>query len=118
MSLFRDKSGNEFYILITILLCAPFYLNDFSNIYVTDWRLWILIDYTSVKILPFLVVLWLIITRRMALSDFGLTKQPVIRFIAVFLIGTLSVTFMLQNGHLILHWLPGYPPLGKMPEIG
>ena len=114
---FHSKSGNASCALTTILLCVPFYLNDFSNIYVTDWRLWVFIDYTSVKLLPFVVVTWLIITRRMSLSDFGLTKQPAIIFIAVFLIGTLSVIFIMQNGCLILQWLPGSPLLGKIPEI-
>jgi uncharacterized protein len=115
-----SKSGrrNASYVLTAIILCVPFYLNDFSNIYVTDWRLWLLIDYTGVKLLPFIVVLWLLVTKRMALTDFGLKTEPVVRSVAVFLIGTLSVTFILQNGHLMLQWLPGYAPLGKMPEIG
>ena len=111
------KQGNRHYVWILILLCLPFYLNDFSNIYVTDWRLWILIDYTSVKLFPFLVVLWLINTKRMQPSEFGLTAQPAIPFLTVFLIGTLAVTFIVQNGYLILNWLPGYPHLGEMPEI-
>jgi len=111
------KQGNRRYVWILILLCVPFYLNDFSNIYVTDWRLWILIDYTSVKFFPFLVVLWLISTKRMKPSEFGLTTQPAIPFLTVFLIGTLAVTFIVQNGYLILNWFPGYPPLGEMPEI-
>lgn len=114
---FRTGNENAFFVVITILLCTPFFLNDFSNIYVKDWRLWIFIDYTSVKLLPCLVVFWLIINRRMSLSDLGLTKQPAPIFVAVFLIGTLSVTFIMQNGYLILQWLPGYPPLGKIPEI-
>lgn len=66
---FRTVSGNAFFAGITILICSPFFLNDFSNIYVKDWRLWIFIDYTSVNHLPCLVVFWLIITRRMSLSD-------------------------------------------------
>ena len=111
------KQGNRHYVLTLILLCVPFYLNDFSNIYVTDWRLWILIDYTSVKLFPLLVVLWLISTKRMQLSEIGLTTQPAIPFLTVFLIGTLAVTFIVQNGYLILNWLPGYSRFGGMPEI-
>ncbi|MBL7213547.1 MAG: CPBP family intramembrane metalloprotease [Desulfobacteraceae bacterium] len=115
--LLYTKGGNGLYVLTLILLCLPFYLNDFSNIYVTDWRLWIFIDYTSVKLFPFLVVFWLISTRRMRPSEFGLISQPVIPFLTVFLIGTLAVTFIVQNGYLILNWFPGYPHLGEMPEI-
>ena len=114
---FNAKEGNRLYIWTLILLCVPFYLNDFSNIYVPDWRVWILIDYTSVKFLPFVVVLWLIITKRMRPIEFGLILQPAISFTTVFLIGTLVVTFIVQNGYLILNWFPGYPRLGEMPEI-
>ena len=49
-----SKEKNKRYILVLILLFIPFYLNDFSNIYVTDWRLWLSIDYTTVKLFPFL----------------------------------------------------------------
>jgi membrane protease YdiL (CAAX protease family) len=34
-----------------------------------------------------------------------------------FFLGTLTVTFIVQNGGLFLSWLPGYSPLGKMPQI-
>lgn len=111
------KQGNRRYVWTLILLCLPFYLNDFSNIYVTDWRLWILIDYTSVKFFPFFVVLWLISTKRMRPTEFGLIPQTAISFVTVFLIGTLVVTFIVQNGYLILNWFPGYPRIGDMPEI-
>lgn len=112
-----SKQGNRRYVWTLILLCLPFYLNDFSNIYVTDWRLWILIDYTSVKFFPFFVVLWLISTKRMRSTEFGLIPETAISFVTVFFIGTLVVTFIIQNGYLILNWFSGYLPLGKMPEI-
>jgi membrane protease YdiL (CAAX protease family) len=112
-----SKEKNKSYILVLILLTIPFYLNDFSNIYITDWRLWISIDYTTVKLFPFLVVLWLIRSKRMKPSEFGLTAQPVISFVTVFLIGTLAATFIDQNGYLILNKFPGYPPLDGMPKI-
>ncbi len=115
--LFDAKDGNRLYVWVLALLCVPFYLNDFSNIYVTDWRLWIFIDYTSVKLFPFLIVLWLISTKRMRSPEFGLIPQTAISFVTVFLIGTLAVIFILQNGYLILNGFPGYPRLGKMPEI-
>lgn len=100
-----------------ILLSAPFYLNDFSNIYVKDWRWWILIDYTTVKLFPLLVIFWLIRNKKMRPSEFGLTPQPVISFLTAFLIGTLAGTLINQNGYLILNNFPSYPPLGSMPKI-
>lgn len=113
-----SKEKNKRYILVLILLFIPFYLNDFSNIYVTDWRFWILIDYSTVKLFPFLVVLWLIRSKKMQPSEFGLTAQPVISFVTVFFIGTLAATFIDQNGYFILNKFPGYRLLGGMPEIG
>ena len=109
--------GDRPYIWALFLLCAPFYLNDFSNMYVSDWRLWIFIDYTSVKLLPLLVALGLIRTGRMRLSEFGWTAHTATCFASAFFIGTLTVTFIVQNGDLFLSWLPDYLPLGKMPEI-
>lgn len=114
---FDARNRNRLYIWTLILLCVPFYLNDFSNIYVTDWRLWIFIDYTSVKLFPFLFVLWLISTKHMRSTEFGLIPQTAISFLIVFIIGTLSVTFIVENGYLILNWFPGYKRLGEMPEI-
>lgn len=112
-----SKEKNRLYILVLILLLVPFYLNDFSNIYVKDWRLWIFIDYTTVKLFPFLIVLWLLLNRKMQPYEFGFTLQPVSSFIAVFLIGTLAGLFIEQNGYPILKKLSGYPALGGMPEI-
>ena len=39
-----------------VLLFAPFYFNDFANIYIHDLRLWLAIDYVFVKTLPLLRV--------------------------------------------------------------
>ena len=103
---------------IPFLLFAPFYLNDFSNIFITDWHLWILIDYTTVKLFPFLILLWLIRNKKMQLSELGITTQSVIPFLTVFLIASLASLFIGPNGYLILKKLPGYPPLGGIPKIG
>jgi len=111
----KEKAGP--YILVLILFFLPFYLNDFSDIYVTGWRLWIFIDYTAVKLFPLLLVLWLIHTKKMKPSEFGLTAQPVIPFVTVFLIGALTGTLINENGYMILNRLPGYSPIGGMPLI-
>jgi uncharacterized protein len=103
--------------LPALLLVVPFFLNDFANIYVTDWRLWLVIDYLAVKLLPLIVVVWLIRTGKMRPVDFGLTLQPPGAFIVVFLIAALAGTFIDQNGTLIFGSLPGYPALGRIPVI-
>ena len=82
---------DRFYILVLILLTGPFYLNDFSSIYLKSWRWWLFIDYTGVKLFPFIVVLWLLFSKKFRSSDFGLPPQAVSSFIAVFVAVTLSV---------------------------
>jgi len=113
-----SKEKNRRYIGVLILLTVPFYLNDFANIFVKDWRLWILIDYTTVKIFIFFIVFWLICGKKMQPSEFGLTVQQAFPFMIVFLIGTLVGTFIDQNGYMIIDRLPGYSPLKGMPEFG
>jgi membrane protease YdiL (CAAX protease family) len=115
----HDTTGGKraLYTVVLILLALPFYLNDFSNIYVTDWRLWILIDYTAGKLFPCGLMIWLILSRKMRLFEFGFTSQPVVPSSIVFLIGTLVGVFIDQNGYLVLDGLRGYPPLGKIPDI-
>ncbi|MFC1858172.1 CPBP family intramembrane glutamic endopeptidase [Thermodesulfobacteriota bacterium] len=108
---------NRSYIVLLILLALPFYLNDFSSIYITDWRWWVFIDYTSVKLFPFLIVFWVIRKKRMNPAEFGLTLQPLMPFVTVVIIGALGGTLIDQNLYPILKKVPGYPPLGGMPLI-
>ena len=59
------------------VLTLPFLLNDFANIFVGDYRVWLLVDYALVKALPLGVILYLlrvrtISVRTWALSFFGL----------------------------------------------
>lgn len=111
------KERRAFYTGVLILLTLPFYLNDFSNMYVKDWRLWILIDYTAVKLFPCLLMIWLISRKKMKPSEFGFTLQPIASFFIVFLVGTLVGVCIDQNGYTLLRGLPGYAPLGSMPNI-
>lgn len=103
--------------LAFVLLVSPFYLNDFASIYITDWRLWLLIDYVGVKLFPCAVVLWLILSKTMRPGDFGLTTQSVLSFCTVFLAVTLVGTVIDQNAYAWVATLPGYAPLGGMPGI-
>ena len=114
----KGKDGkNRIYILALVLLASPFYLNDFANIYVKNWRWWLFIDYVGVKLFPFLVMLWLIRSKKMRASEFGLTTQTIPSFLVVFLVVALVGTTIDQNGYQIVAKLPGYSPLGGMPAI-
>jgi membrane protease YdiL (CAAX protease family) len=105
------------YILAVVLLASPFYLNDFANFYVKNWRWWLFVDYAGVKLLPLLVALWLIYSKKMRASEFGLKTQSTLSSLVVFLIVALVGTVIDQNGYQIIAKLPGYAPLGGMPAI-
>ena len=108
---------NELYLFTAVLMAGPFYLNDFSNIYINDWRWWLFIDYTAAKLFPLVLALWLVYSKKMQVSEFGLSTQSVFSFIVTFLIVALFGTLIDQNGKLLIATFPGYPPLGGMPEI-
>ena len=113
----EQTEKNGLYILAAVLLASPFYLNDFANLYIKNWRWWLFLDYTGVKLIPLLVVLWLIYSKKMRASEFGLTTQSMPSPLVVFLIVTLVGTVIDQNGSQLIAKLPGYPPLGGMPAI-
>ncbi|HIG56181.1 MAG TPA: CPBP family intramembrane metalloprotease [Candidatus Latescibacteria bacterium] len=108
---------SRLYCLVLVLLTSLFYLNDFSNMYVKSWRWWLFIDYVSVKLFPLLVVLWLTLSKKMRLSEFGLTMQTMPSFLVAFLAVTLVGTAIDQNGYPLIANLPGYAALGGMPAI-
>jgi len=108
---------NELYILAAVLMTGPFYLNDFSNIYIKNWRWWLFIDYTAVKLFPLAVSFWLINRGKMQASELGLRIQSVLPFIMTFCIVTLIGVLIDQNGKHLIAKFPGYPSIGGMPEI-
>ncbi len=113
----KPDGKDRFYILVLMLLAGPFYLNDFSSIYLESWRWWLFIDYTAVKLFPLLVALWLVRSNKIRAAELGLRAQALPPFLAVFLVVTLAGTLIDQNGYALLAGLPGYAPLGGMPPI-
>ena len=83
---------NGLYILSVILLASPFYLNDFANMYLKNWRWWSLIDYAGVKLFPLGLALWLIYSKKMPASEFGLKTQSTLSSLVIFLIVALVGT--------------------------
>ena len=108
---------NGLYILAVALLASPFYLNDFANMIVKNWRWWLFVDYTAVKLFPLAFALWLIYSKKMRAAEFGLKTQSILSSLLVFLIVALVGTVIDQNGYPLIAKLPGYPPLGGMPGI-
>mgnify|MGYP001576989289 CR=1 FL=1 len=111
------RESNARYLAVLLALAAPFYLNDFASIIVKDWRWWLAIDYVAVKLFPLAVVAWLIASRKMELAEFGITDQRALPFLAAFSIAALAGTLIDQNAYALVGKLPGYGPLGAMPEI-
>jgi len=99
------------------VLAAPFYLNDFANLFVADWGAWLAIDYVAVKLFPLAVIAWLIASRRMTLADFGLVQQRTLAFLATLLLAALAGTLIDQNAYRLMYAMPGYGALGSMPTI-
>ena len=106
------------HVLVLVALASPFYLNDFANIFVKDWRLWLLLDYVGVKLFPIGVAAWLIGSKRMRPEQLGFRTQSLPSFLVVFLATALAGTLIDQNAYGLIAALPGYPPLGSMPVIG
>ena len=67
-------------ITLFILASLPFYLNDFSNIFVKDEVTWITLDY-SLKLIPLTFLLYMIKAGNLSLKDLGITGLPPKRFI-------------------------------------
>lgn len=109
--------NNKLYLLVGLLLTAPFYLNDFANIFVRDWRWWLFIDYTATKLFPFVIVLWLVSRRKMALAELGLSRCAGFPFFATVVVVTLLATLIDQNAYHLIRKLPGYAPIAGMPPI-
>ena len=57
------------------LLATPFFLNDFSNIFISDYRIWLAVDYIFVKFLPTALIVYALQTKRLQFADLGL-KMP------------------------------------------
>ena len=112
-----SRESDTRHLVVFAVLAAPFYLNDFANIYIADWRWWLAIDYVAVKFFPLAVIAWLITSRRMTRDDFGLVSQTGVMFLATLLIAALAGTLIDQNAYTLLARLPGYDALGRMPEI-
>jgi membrane protease YdiL (CAAX protease family) len=114
---YRIAGAGGRFALWTALLFLPFYLNDFADIYLTDWRLWLTIDYAATKVLPLLVLGWLIHTDRISMEALGLSGVRPLVFAAVLYAALLFGTIVDQNAMVLAGRIPGPGRLGGMPEI-
>ena len=112
-----DKRRNAPTVTTLDLLFAPFYLNDFANIYVHDWRTWLAIDYVFVKAMPLLLVVWMVSRGQLARDAFQYAMSPASPALRTFFLAAGIGVLLDQNGFAAIAALPGYKALGGMPEI-
>jgi len=113
-----DRKTRRGYLTIAlIVILVPFYVNDLANIYISHWGHWLTIDYLFVKVYPLLIIAYLLKTQRINPDNLGLNAQKATAFLGVFLMGTLSVLFVLYNDGLVTRLVGGYPRLGGIPAI-
>lgn len=109
----RDRSD----LIVLLLLTGPFFLNDFANIFIRDWPLWLFIDYFSTKLFPALIISFLLARKTLKFSDIGLVSESLVSFLSTFLLTISVAIFIDQNAYYILASLPGYPSMGGIPII-
>jgi len=99
------------------VLTLPFLLNDFANIFVHDYRVWLAIDYGFVKAFPLAVVFYLLRAERISYSDLGLRRIGFARFVIWSFIMTVVGIFIDQFGSRFFAMLLPDTRLGGMPPI-
>src|SRR5207247_770966 len=103
--------------MIIGVLTLPFLLNDFANIFVRDYRVWLAIDYIFVKALPLAAIWFLLKTKRISYSDLGIKCVRVDSFIILTLTMTFLGTVLDQFGSRLFTMLLPDTRLGGMPTI-
>lgn len=99
------------------VLTLPFLLNDFSNIFVSDYRVWLIIDYVFVKAFPIAVVLYLLRTNKLVFSDLGFRHIRLSRFLIWTFAMTVVGIILDQAGSRFFARLLPDTRLGGMPHI-
>jgi len=103
--------------MIIGVLTLPFLLNDFANIFVRDYRVWLAIDYLWVKALPLAVILYFLRIRRISYSDLGFQRLRFGRFITwTFTMTVLGIVLDQFGSRFFASLLPD-TRLGGMPLI-
>ena len=99
------------------VLTVPFLLNDFANVFLTDYRAWLMIDYGFVKAFPLGVIFYLLRTKRISYSDLGAKSVRPGPFIVWTLATTISGIVLDQFGSRFFATLLPDTKLGEMPPI-
>jgi len=68
-------------VFVFAIITAPFFLNDFFNIFIKDFTDWILLDYIFAKALPLVFIAYLFKKKLITYDDLGVKKLNVSTFI-------------------------------------
>lgn len=115
MILGKNPSASRLAILG--MVAAPFYLNDFANIFVKDFRVWLLIDYVFVKALPLGFLTYLVGTKRLTGAELGLRIPGASQLVGFTLLATILGIGLDQIGWPFFKSILPNTHLGDMPAI-
>ncbi len=99
------------------MLCLPFFLNDFNNIFFShDYRLWIAIEY-SVKTWVLAYGVYLVLNKTISFEDVGLKRIALPKFIFWTIFMSLAGFFLDQIGGRFWTSILPNTRLGNYPTI-
>jgi hypothetical protein len=106
-------------VRMRLLLCfiAIFLVNDLANIFVRDYRVWLLIDYGFAKGLPLAMILWAIRKGVATRADFGIRRLPWRPFVGLTVLLSVVGIIVDQLGWRFLEQLLPRTQLGSWPRI-
>ncbi len=111
ISTYRNQLG------VLIGLTFIFLLNDFSNIFIENYAVWLLIDYVFVKIIPLFVIFYLIKNGMMSFSDFGIKKIKISQFLFLTILLSLAGVLIDQIGWRFFEQILPKTQVGHYPKI-
>jgi membrane protease YdiL (CAAX protease family) len=101
--------------VIFLLLLAPFLLNDFSNIYVESFPVWLSIDYVVTKLLPLTFLGYLLVKKVIIPEDMGLKMPGKADFVVYTLVLTAGGLLLDQIGWRLLDTMLPNTRMGSIP---
>ena len=105
-------------VILYLLICVPFFLNDFSNIFLYDhYKLWLLIDYVFTKILILGYVFYLLHKGVFSCHDLGLRGLKLKDFLFWTVFMSVVGLFFDQIGGKIFELILPITQLGNFPKI-
>jgi uncharacterized protein len=102
---------------ILAILTLPFLLNDFANIFVLDYRIWLGIDYVFVKALPLFLIFRWVRRGHISYADLGVRSLPFGRLVIWTIAMTVLGVVLDQVGSRFFTALLPDTRLGWMPTI-